>query len=79
MRLRLLPFVIAFAFSTLLSLSAFADKVAVLAFLGNATKEQLDQARTATLGATMQKAHSLATDSELITAHTAVADGGHHA
>src|SRR5205807_1749131 len=50
-----LTFFWAFLFVSLVSASAFADKVAVLPFLGNATKEQLDAARTATSGAAISK------------------------
>jgi hypothetical protein len=70
-----LPSVCAFLFATLVSASALADKVAVLPFLGSATKEQLDGARLATSGAAISKAHTLASDSELVTAQTAIADG----
>src|SRR5882724_3820199 len=72
------PFAGAFALiaSTFLAASAFADKVAVLPFLGtNATKQQLEDARMATRGAVMQRAHSLPSDSEMTTAMVAVADG----
>ena len=65
----------AFLLVTLVSASALADKVAVLPFLGNATKDQLDAARIATSGAAISKAHTLASESELVTAQTAVADG----
>jgi len=72
---RLLHFIFAFAFASFLSASALADKVAVLPFLGNGTKEQLDAARTATLGAVVQRGFTPATESEIVTAQIAVADG----
>jgi hypothetical protein len=58
--------------------SAFADKVAVLPFSGAtsaATKDNLENARAATKIAVTQRGHKLPTDSEMITAETAVRDG----
>ncbi|CAN5766880.1 hypothetical protein BH09MYX1_BH09MYX1_34020 [soil metagenome] len=60
------------------STSAFADKVAVLPFLPSAdfvNRDQLEQVRTATKAAVTQRAHTLASDSELAAAVTAVQDG----
>lgn len=73
-RLSVLP-----AFVVMLwSASALADKVAVLPFIPSAdfvNRDQVEEVRTATKGAVMQRAHTLASDSELATAVTAVQDG----
>lgn len=63
---------------TLWSASALADKVAVLPFIPSAdfvNRDQVEEVRTATKGAVTQRAHTLASDTEIATAVTAVQDG----
>ena len=56
---------------------ALADKVAVLPFSGGpgTLPSQIEQARAATRGAVIQRAHQLSGDSEMVAALMAVADG----
>ena len=56
---------------------AFADKVAVLPFTstGNATSVQLEDARVATRAAVSERAHTLPTESEMLTAAMSSKDG----
>src|SRR6185437_14399283 len=74
---RLFHFVAAilfFSFNALAAPDAGApppEKVAVLPFSGEATRGDIDAARTATMGALISRGEPLATESELVTAETA--------